>query len=212
MSVPEDFLQRRPYNAAADFVDANVARGLGGKIAFIDAERVADLWRAAGAHLPVRGRACSALGLRPEDRICAPALRHGRLSGRVLGRGARRHRRHPAQHAADRRAVRLHPGRQPRRRAGGGARRSRKTIAADPRPRCRGCAPSCWSARAPTTRRRFPAATSICSRTCSRASGRRRSPRRRSPTRSRSGCTRRARPAIPRASSTSTPRRWRPRG
>ena len=35
----EDFLQRRPYNAVTDFVDANVARGLGGKIAFVDAER-----------------------------------------------------------------------------------------------------------------------------------------------------------------------------
>ncbi len=35
----EDFLQRRPYNAAADFVDSNIARGLGGKIAFTDGER-----------------------------------------------------------------------------------------------------------------------------------------------------------------------------
>jgi hypothetical protein len=31
----EQFLQRRPYNAV-DFVDANVARGLGNKIAFTD--------------------------------------------------------------------------------------------------------------------------------------------------------------------------------
>jgi 4-hydroxybenzoate-CoA ligase len=35
----EDVLQRRPYNAANDFIDANVARGLGDKIAFTDAER-----------------------------------------------------------------------------------------------------------------------------------------------------------------------------
>ena len=35
----DDLLQRRPYNAAADFVDANVARGLGGKIAFTDSSR-----------------------------------------------------------------------------------------------------------------------------------------------------------------------------
>src|SRR5438105_15111330 len=27
---------RRPYNAVADFVDANIARGLGGKVAFAD--------------------------------------------------------------------------------------------------------------------------------------------------------------------------------
>ena len=35
----EDVLQRRPYNAAAHFVDANVARGLGDKIAFTETQR-----------------------------------------------------------------------------------------------------------------------------------------------------------------------------
>src|SRR5437870_12521496 len=35
----EDLLQRRPYNAATDFVDANVARGRGDKVAFTDSER-----------------------------------------------------------------------------------------------------------------------------------------------------------------------------
>ncbi len=35
----EPFLQRRPYNAVTDFVDANVARGLGNKVAFTDSER-----------------------------------------------------------------------------------------------------------------------------------------------------------------------------
>jgi 4-hydroxybenzoate-CoA ligase len=34
-----DFSQRRPYNAVTDFVDANVARGLGDKVAFIDPDR-----------------------------------------------------------------------------------------------------------------------------------------------------------------------------
>ncbi len=33
------FHERRPYNAVSDFVDANVARGLGPKIAFIDPDR-----------------------------------------------------------------------------------------------------------------------------------------------------------------------------
>ena len=37
--MPHDFTERRPYNAASDFVDANVARGLGPKIAFVDPER-----------------------------------------------------------------------------------------------------------------------------------------------------------------------------
>jgi len=35
----DDLLQRRPYNAAVDLIDANVARGLGDKIAFMDGER-----------------------------------------------------------------------------------------------------------------------------------------------------------------------------
>ncbi|HEY5167462.1 MAG TPA: benzoate-CoA ligase family protein [Pseudolabrys sp.] len=35
----DNFIERRPYNAVSDFVDANVARGLGAKIAFIDPDR-----------------------------------------------------------------------------------------------------------------------------------------------------------------------------
>ena len=35
----EDFLQRRPYNAAAEFIDANVDRGLANKVAFTDDRR-----------------------------------------------------------------------------------------------------------------------------------------------------------------------------
>jgi 4-hydroxybenzoate-CoA ligase len=37
--VQHDFTQRRPYNAVSDFVDANVVRGLGRKIAFVDPDR-----------------------------------------------------------------------------------------------------------------------------------------------------------------------------
>ena len=50
----EDLLQRRPYNAATDFVDANIARGLGGKMAFTDGARSLTYARAAGRLLPVR--------------------------------------------------------------------------------------------------------------------------------------------------------------
>jgi len=39
MALPKDFSERRPYNAVTDFVDANVDRGLGNKIAFIDPDR-----------------------------------------------------------------------------------------------------------------------------------------------------------------------------
>ena len=35
----DNFIKRRPYNAVSDFVDANVARGLEAKIAFIDPDR-----------------------------------------------------------------------------------------------------------------------------------------------------------------------------
>ena len=64
----EDVLQRRPYNAVTDFVDANVARGLGGKIAFTDSER-------SLTYAELQERSCrfaaalKALGLREESRV-----------------------------------------------------------------------------------------------------------------------------------------------
>ena len=63
-----DLLQRKPYNAVADFVDAPVARGLGEKIAFIDAER-------SLSYGELQARSCgfaaalSELGLHPEERL-----------------------------------------------------------------------------------------------------------------------------------------------
>src|SRR6202171_2807884 len=64
----EDVLRRRPYNAVADFVDANVARGFGDKIAFTDSER-------SLTYAELQARTCrfatalQALGLREEARI-----------------------------------------------------------------------------------------------------------------------------------------------
>jgi 4-hydroxybenzoate-CoA ligase len=64
----EDLLQRKPYNAVQDFVDAPVARGLGKKIAFIDAEH-------SLSYGELQTRSCqlasalTALGLRPEERL-----------------------------------------------------------------------------------------------------------------------------------------------
>jgi len=66
--VSEPFLERRPYNAAADFVDANVERGLANKPAFIDPQRTL-------TYGELQKRTCRlasgllALGLRPEDRV-----------------------------------------------------------------------------------------------------------------------------------------------
>ena len=64
----DEFSERRPYNAVSDFVDANVARGLGGKIAFIDPERsltYGDL-RARSIRF---ANALRALDLRREERV-----------------------------------------------------------------------------------------------------------------------------------------------
>ena len=64
----EQFLQRRPYNAVTDFVDANVARGLGNKVAFIDSER--SLTYAQLQEGTYRfAAALRALGLREENRL-----------------------------------------------------------------------------------------------------------------------------------------------
>jgi 4-hydroxybenzoate-CoA ligase len=65
--VPEE-IGRRSYNAASDFVDANVARGFGEKIAFIDPERsltYGELQARTFRFASVLRR----LGLRPEDRL-----------------------------------------------------------------------------------------------------------------------------------------------
>jgi 4-hydroxybenzoate-CoA ligase len=64
----DDLLQRRPYNAACDFIDPNVARGLGDKVAFTDGERSLT-YGALQARSYQFGAALRALGLRPEDRI-----------------------------------------------------------------------------------------------------------------------------------------------
>jgi 4-hydroxybenzoate-CoA ligase len=64
----EDFLLRRPYNAVTDLIDAQVARGLGGKAAFIDSDR-------ALTYGELQTRSCrfahalQELGLRPEERL-----------------------------------------------------------------------------------------------------------------------------------------------
>jgi 4-hydroxybenzoate-CoA ligase len=64
----EDFSQRRPYNAVSDFVDSNVARGFGNKVAFADADR-------SITYGELQARSCrfaaalKTLGLRPEERL-----------------------------------------------------------------------------------------------------------------------------------------------
>ena len=64
----EDLLQRQPYNAVKDLVDGPVARGLGGKPAFIDDDRALTY----GDLQTCSCRFASALldiGIRPEERL-----------------------------------------------------------------------------------------------------------------------------------------------
>jgi 4-hydroxybenzoate-CoA ligase len=64
----EDLLQRRPYNAVTDLIDAPLERGLAGKTAFIDADRTL-------SYADLQARSCrfasalSDIGLRAEERL-----------------------------------------------------------------------------------------------------------------------------------------------
>ena len=140
----EDLLQRRPYNAAADFVDANVARGLGGKIAFTDAER-------SLTYGELQARSCqfaaalNGMGLRPEERLSLLLYDTVDFPVAFWGGGARRRRRIPLNTllTAEQYAYILGDSRAAR-----SWRRPRS-----PRPFCRSstarraCAPSSWSAQ-----------------------------------------------------------------
>jgi 4-hydroxybenzoate-CoA ligase len=64
----EDFAQRCAYNAAADFVDANVARGLGDKVAFRDGTRSLTFKELQQQTHRFAAALCS-LGLKQESRI-----------------------------------------------------------------------------------------------------------------------------------------------
>ena len=68
MSEHEELSMRRSYNAAADFVDANVARGNGKKTAFKEKDRALTYGELQAASCRF-GRGLEKLGLRPESRI-----------------------------------------------------------------------------------------------------------------------------------------------
>ena len=71
--MSEDFLHRRAYNAVTDFIDANVARGLADKPAFIDPDR-------SVTYGELQRRTCKLaaamrrLGLRREERVALLAF------------------------------------------------------------------------------------------------------------------------------------------
>ena len=197
----------RIYNAAVDMVDRNVTHGRGAKPAFIDAGKDSGETLTYG-ELQIRcNRMANLLGTygdpaRVPHRPAAAGYRgfsRGVLGGHQIGRRAG-----VPQHAADERAVRLHPGRQPRARtrhigssATGGAAHPRP--AAVPQAHLRGG-------------RRAAAVRALnARRSCS---SRRRSSWRPTPaaTRPRSGSTRRAPPACPRACATCTRAPWKRRG
>src|SRR5262249_57229669 len=93
---------------------------------------LADLWTVTGTLVSLRGRVGGA-GPAPGRPAHAGVSRYRRPSDRVLGRDPRRHPAGPRQYAADRRAIRLSLGRQPR---GGnrGRRLGRPNRAEAPRP------------------------------------------------------------------------------
>ena len=64
----DDFNERRPYNAVSDFVDANVARGLGGKVAFVDPDRSLTYGDLQARSIRF-ANALRALGLDSEERV-----------------------------------------------------------------------------------------------------------------------------------------------
>jgi 4-hydroxybenzoate-CoA ligase len=64
----EAFLQRRPYNAVTDFVDANVERGLANKIAFTDGRRSITYAELREGTFRVAA-VLRTLGLRQENRV-----------------------------------------------------------------------------------------------------------------------------------------------
>ena len=128
----DDLLQRRPYNAASDFVDANVARGLGQKVAFIDTERTLTYGELQARTFQFAA-ALKTLGLRPEDRLLLLLPDTVDYPVAFWGDAPRRRRRHSAQHAARARHLRLHHGRQPGDHAGR-SRAAGTQHPADPRP------------------------------------------------------------------------------
>ena len=67
-SMLEDLLQRRPYNAVTDLIDAQVARGFGAKPAFIDSERTLSYGELQAQSCRFAS-ALPELGLRPEQRL-----------------------------------------------------------------------------------------------------------------------------------------------
>jgi 4-hydroxybenzoate-CoA ligase len=64
----EDLLQRRPYNAVTDLIDAQVARGLSEKIAFTDSHRTLSYGELQAKSCRF-AHALQELGLRPEERL-----------------------------------------------------------------------------------------------------------------------------------------------
>ena len=206
----EDLLQRKPYNAVADFVDAPVARGLGEKTAFIDAER-------SLSYGELQARTCrfaaalKNLGLRPEQRLALllydtvdfPIAFWGgvRAGIVVLPLNTLLTAEQYAYILGDSRAAAIVV-----------AAPLAKTLVPilDRLPHLRTIILVNAGRRRPDGLRR-PRRARFC-RAFGDARRQHFSTRRRCPTKSHSGCTRPARPANPRASSTSTRRRWRRRG
>ena len=196
-----DLLQRKPYNAVTDFVDAPVARGLAEKTAFIDAKR-------SLSYGELQKRTCrfatalADLGLKPEERLAL--LLYDTIDFPVAFWGALR---------AGIVALPLNTLLTPTFSLTA-ARPQSSSPRRWPRPSflssidCRGCAQSFSSRATRASAPLFHRARFAILRISSAAEQRKYLPHRHYRTKSRSGCTPPVRPANQRASSTSTRRRW----
>ena len=109
---------RRPYNAVTDFVDANVARGLGNKIAFIDPERSLTYGGLQARSIRF-ANALRELGVEHEQRVALllnDTVDYPVAFWGTIRAGADRN---STQHLPPSPAIRLHPQRLPRDGAGG---------------------------------------------------------------------------------------------
>ena len=136
MGLPiDEIVQRRAYNAAADLIDGNVARGLGGKVAFTDPERTLTYGELQARSCQF-ARALKALGIRQESRVALLLLDTVDFPVAFFGAIRSRNRGVAAECPAHGGAIRLCAQRQPRLRdRGAGA--ARQADRGDHRPPAR---------------------------------------------------------------------------
>ena len=109
----DEFTERRPYNAVTDFIDANVARGLAEKPAFIDPDRSLT-YGSLQARTICFANALRKLGVEHENRVALLLNDTVDYPVAFWGTHPLRRGRNPPQHLPQCVTIRLHPRRLPR--------------------------------------------------------------------------------------------------